>query len=92
MKWYNDHDNVVGLARWMEKMDLWVSTAEVIYFMEKPWKWTLEYELWVLYKKQTSPELMMEIVVAATEQRPASTLLAEQKLPMPGLRMFQTLP
>ena len=41
--WYNIHDNVVELVRWMHDVK-GVRDAEVlIYAMEKPWKYTDEY-------------------------------------------------
>ena len=40
--WWDDHDNVVMLAYWMRERDHGVD--DFVTLIEKPWKWTDEYE------------------------------------------------
>lgn len=76
MKWHESHDNLCGLARWMESEDLWLNTGELVYFLEKPWKWTREFELWQLWQTQADVDRQQEIVVAVIEEVSASTIQA----------------
>lgn len=41
------HKRLAQALRFLHQME-WVSCVEdAIYFLEKPWKWQAEYELWV---------------------------------------------
>ena len=40
--WWNSHDNLVTLAYWMREHDHGVD--DFVSMIEKPWKWTTEYE------------------------------------------------
>jgi hypothetical protein len=39
--WWADHDNLAALWSWLE--DRVQEPDSVVYFLEKPWKWTPEY-------------------------------------------------
>lgn len=54
-KWYETHDNLVGLAEWLDsECSNFIDASEAIRFFEKPWKWTREYDLWTLWTKSLS--------------------------------------
>lgn len=58
--WYNIHDNVVELVRWMHDVK-GVRDAEVlIYAMEKPWKFTDNYNEMRHLIKKTEEEMESE--------------------------------
>lgn len=40
--WWDTHDNVVLVAYWMQERDHGVD--DFVSLIEKPWKWTTEYE------------------------------------------------
>ena len=40
--WYSDYSNVLKLARHL--VDVGDDAQTLIYFLEKPWKWTPEWE------------------------------------------------
>jgi hypothetical protein len=62
-KWYETHDNLTGLANWLNCECCWFSdAAAVIYYFEKPWKWTREYELWQLAQRGFCTERCIEAV------------------------------
>ncbi|MEE8177716.1 MAG: hypothetical protein V3T65_06955 [Acidobacteriota bacterium] len=42
MKWYEDHDNLVLLTRYLAAMD--DSSTEIAYAVEKPWKFEKEFK------------------------------------------------
>ena len=44
-KWFIDHGEVLRLGRWLVADDRITSTKDLLYFFEKPWKWTDEYEV-----------------------------------------------
>ena len=46
MEWHETYDNVVAFARHLVEDELW-GTKELIWYLEKPWKWTDEYWAWM---------------------------------------------
>lgn len=38
--WYEDHENLAELWRWLEERG---EQPDPAYFLEKPWKWTPEW-------------------------------------------------
>lgn len=44
-KWYMVYDHVVGLASWLV-YERGLDAKELVAFLEKPWKWTPEWEEW----------------------------------------------
>jgi hypothetical protein len=42
MAWFHDHKNLADLWRWLEVRG--DAPDDPAYFMEKPWKWTPEFE------------------------------------------------
>lgn len=44
--WYEDHDEVLALARHLIDDGSLPTPAAVLAFFEKPWKWEPEYQLW----------------------------------------------
>jgi hypothetical protein len=88
-KWYETHDNLTGLAQWLNSECCYFSDASaVIYYMEKPWKWTREFHLWQLYVKSLSaqargqaidtPEFTQRCIEAVDDEKvTAESLLAE---------------
>lgn len=55
--WYEDRDNLLGLAEWMDSECCFIDTSSVIRFFEKPWKWVREYELWKIWKDSQVPDV-----------------------------------
>jgi hypothetical protein len=43
LSWYQVYDNVVGLASYLVMEKGW-SARELLWYLEKPWKWTGEWE------------------------------------------------
>jgi hypothetical protein len=39
--WWDDHDNLAELWSWLE--DRGQEPDSVVYYLQKPWKWTPEY-------------------------------------------------
>jgi len=80
-KWYETHDNLVGLAEWLNSECCYFSDAgAVIYFFEKPWKWNREYALWKLWNESKEPLFRETIVEAVFDDKiTAEQLLAEQE-------------
>jgi hypothetical protein len=57
MAWHETHDNLVGLAEWLNsECCAFRDIEDCISFFEKPWKWTREYELWQLWVKADTRE------------------------------------
>ncbi len=46
MNWYESHVNVMLFARHMVDEYAW-DVADLLSFLEKPWKWTPERDVWV---------------------------------------------
>ena len=71
-------DNVLGLASWLDsEICAFAKTSDVIYFFEKPWKWTREYGTWQLWCAADSDEMREFIVNGEIEQKDAETIKAE---------------
>lgn len=85
MKWYETHDNLVGLANWLNSECGYFSDASAaIYFFEKPWKWEREWGIWQAWQSAPvmSPPKMREfkercIEAVDDEKMNATDLLAE---------------
>jgi len=43
-EWYEDHDELVATARWLERRCELDTVDDVIDFFAEPWKWTLEHD------------------------------------------------
>ncbi len=41
--WYNNHENLVELATYLNTKGDLSSADDMLYFFEKPWKWELEW-------------------------------------------------
>lgn len=52
--WYQYHDEVVGLGRHLVETFYLATAAEVVDYMEKPWKWGPE---WLAWKAAENPDL-----------------------------------
>lgn len=77
-KWYDDTDNCVALAYWLEEHGSFRTTADCIYFFEKPWKWDREHDLWLLWKAaEGDPKKCERVVEAVIEETSAEDLMAE---------------
>jgi hypothetical protein len=46
MSWYETHENLVMLATMLDDDGRFAETADVVRYLEKPWKWTDEWERW----------------------------------------------
>ena len=46
-EWTDDHYEIVEFAEMLVDADLLESAKDVIYFLDKPWKWNNEHEAWV---------------------------------------------
>ena len=38
-RWYQDRENMTSIARILDGEFVFNKTSDVVYFMEKPWKW-----------------------------------------------------
>lgn len=45
--WFDDHDEVLAFARALDEGDGFTSTGDVLYYFEKPWKWTEDRDAWI---------------------------------------------
>lgn len=45
--WWQDHDEITGFASALVEGGRLISASDVLYFFEKPWKWTAEHDAWV---------------------------------------------
>lgn len=51
--WYTDHATLMSFVRVLARAEAFrgdsrrEDTRNILYFFEKPWKWTPEYEAWV---------------------------------------------
>ena len=45
-KWYESHQTLVEFGYWLVGNAYITDILEVLYYFEKPWKWTTEHELW----------------------------------------------
>lgn len=41
--WYTDYENIKNLAYWLLSKGKFNSEKDVVYFIEKPWKWEEEW-------------------------------------------------
>ncbi len=56
-KWYNDTDEIVSFATFLDSESYFESTSHMLRFFEKPWKWNTEYECWKLLGCETLEEI-----------------------------------
>lgn len=75
-KWHEDRRNLYELADWLETQAYWLTTDALIKFIEKPWKWTPEWELYQLWQKQECEQRKQDCIDAVTEEISAETLQA----------------
>lgn len=54
VKWYADHNNLASLWEWLGNHDNEPGDGPA-YFMEKPWKWNLEYDAYLTYVMKEPP-------------------------------------
>jgi len=45
--WFDDHDEVMAFARVMVEGDAFPEQTDLLYYFEKPWKWTKERDEWI---------------------------------------------
>lgn len=45
-QWYETHENMVALATALDDNGYFCETKDVVRYLEKPWKWTPEWERW----------------------------------------------
>jgi hypothetical protein len=50
-EWHADYGNIFGLASWLYEHGEFTDMEEMLYYFEKPWKWT---EKWEEYKNDPS--------------------------------------
>ena len=43
-KWYDDHEKVKRLAKWLVSGNEFATQTDLLYFFEKPWKWDEEWQ------------------------------------------------
>ena len=55
--WWHNAENVLEFARVMHETGEFATIDDVLYFFEKPYKWTVERERWLAMGK---PEPMTE--------------------------------
>lgn len=46
-RWFEVREELVALAQVLDDSGFFDTTRDVVYFLEKPWKWSPEYERWV---------------------------------------------
>jgi hypothetical protein len=79
-KWYEDHDNLTGLARWLNGEYYFQSPDGVLYFFEKPWKYGREYGLWRLYEGTKDVTIRASVLEALDdEEMTAEEVLAAEE-------------
>lgn len=44
MEWYEERSNVVEFLEWLDERGELATVDAAIAIVEKPWKWTLEYD------------------------------------------------
>ncbi len=52
--WCEDHEEVLNFARILDEAGRFGSVSDVLYYFEKPYKWTADYELWQRMGEPTS--------------------------------------
>lgn len=62
LHWYETHDNLVMLATMLDDDGRFDETADVVRFIEKPWKWTAEWERWEAAGKPSKFDFELEAV------------------------------
>ena len=70
-EWYQSHTSLVEFAGWMVEEHFFTTPGEVVDFMEKPWKWTAEYQKFrdAEAKAAVAPHVMEMFKRDATEVR-----------------------
>lgn len=53
--WFADYSEVVTFGGILHAIDSLSSAQDVLYYFEKPWKWTPEYEAWTQHGRPTEP-------------------------------------
>lgn len=69
------HDNtskVFRLARWLDDHDYFHSTAEMLQFMERPWRWQREFELHHAYENAASDIELRNLLIDAIDNENAT--------------------
>jgi len=46
--WFDDHDEVLAFARVMVEGDTFPTQTDLLYYFEKPWKWSDDRDAWIL--------------------------------------------
>lgn len=54
VEWWNDHRNLATLYEWLERYSNNPQDGPA-YFMEKPWKWNMEYDAMLILEFQKAP-------------------------------------
>ena len=76
-EWHGDYDNVLALANWLDDESCFESATDAIYFFEKPWKWSREWELYQAHESTADPKLKRLLVVAVEEWDEADAVIDE---------------
>ena len=79
MNWYENRDEVIGLAEWLESESCFPSIDACIRYFEKPWHWTREFELWQLWLDVTDPFLREQIVEAVDDGQNAEDFKSDME-------------
>ena len=53
--WFADYSEVVTFGGVLADIDTLTSARDVLYYFEKPWKWTPEYEAWTAHGRPLAP-------------------------------------
>lgn len=61
-RWYEDAGNVSELASWLEAIGYFHETKQLVRFIEKPWKWSAEFDVMQAYHQAQCQEYRQHIV------------------------------
>jgi hypothetical protein len=51
LPWFTDHSELVTFGWTLEELGEFGSPGEVLYFMEKPWKWEDAHQSWIEHNR-----------------------------------------
>ncbi len=49
-QWWESDENVMALGQALDDEGFFPTTKDVLYYMQKPWKWTREYAYFLTHK------------------------------------------
>lgn len=69
MNWYDNYSDLASFTGWLNSHAYFTDVDTLVYLIEKPWKWSREYELFQLWNGLDSGELTKrERVIEALDE------------------------